>query len=92
MEIAQDDWGVAYNIAMAYFQGKEYDKAREHVEKALDHYPELLNVDANIPYNIAKIYFRLEQYSEAQQYAKIACINDHDHVPAQRLLSEIDGR
>ena len=92
MEIAHDDWGVAYNIAMAYFQGKEYDKAREHVEKALDHYPELLNVDANIPYNIAKIYFRLEQYSEAQQYAKIACINDHDHVPAQRLLSEIDGR
>ncbi|GAU08727.1 tetratricopeptide repeat protein [Desulfoplanes formicivorans] len=89
MEIVPDDWGLAYNLAMAYFQGEQYQKAREYIEAALEHYPELLNLDADIPYNICMIYYKLGQYSEASQYAKIACINDHGHVPARRLLNDL---
>jgi tetratricopeptide (TPR) repeat protein len=92
LEIVPDDWGMTYHLAMAHFQGKQYQKAREYVEKALDHYPELLNLCADIPYNIAMIYYKLAQYAEASQYAKIACINDHDHAPARRLLSELKQR
>jgi hypothetical protein len=38
------------------------------------------------------IYYKLAQYAEASQYAKIACINDHDHAPARRLLDELKQR
>ncbi len=90
-EIAPDDWNVAYNLGIAYLQAKKYDMACEYAEKALECYPELLNFNASIPYNIARIYYHLNRYSEAQQYAKIACITDHNHQEAQKLLKKLEG-
>ncbi|WP_462324698.1 tetratricopeptide repeat protein [Desulfoplanes sp.] len=87
--VSNGDWGISYNMAMAYFQGKHYRRAKEHAEQAMEWYPEMLNVDANIPYNIARIYYRLEAYPEAQQYAKIACNNEPGHAPAQELLGKL---
>ncbi|MFP4168009.1 MAG: tetratricopeptide repeat protein [Desulfonatronovibrionaceae bacterium] len=91
LQVSRNDGGILYNMAMAYMQGRQYYKAVQQIEKALESSPELLNYDANIPYNIALVYHGGKQYPEAQQYAKIALVNDPDHSRAAELLQQLQS-
>jgi tetratricopeptide (TPR) repeat protein len=91
LKVSPNDGGILYNMAMAHMQGKQFYKAIQYIEKALESNPDILNLDANIPYNIALIYYSARQYPEARQYAKIAQVNDPDHAQAAKLLQKMQG-
>ncbi len=90
LQVSREDGGVLYNTGMAYLQGKQYFKAIQYIENALECNPDLLKFDANIPYNIALVYYYAQKFPEAQQYAKIARVNDPEHEPAIKLLKKIE--
>jgi len=91
LKVSRNDGGILYNMAMAYMQGKQFYKAVQYIEQAVESNPDILNFDANIPYNIALIYYSAKQVPEAMQYAKIALVNDPDHAQATKLLQKIQG-
>ncbi|WP_029897612.1 tetratricopeptide repeat protein [Desulfohalovibrio reitneri] len=69
-EIAPDDENIQYNICLAYYDGGEYAKALERLEKALRINPDFHGDDASILYSVAHIYMKARRKDRA-----LECLN-----------------
>ncbi|WP_035243992.1 tetratricopeptide repeat protein [Desulfonatronovibrio hydrogenovorans] len=89
LEISPMDGGLYYNMGMAFAQGKQYYKALENFQKAVDSTPDILDQSVSIPYNIAKVCAALNKYQDAGKYLKKALKIDPDFENAKKLLAKI---
>ncbi|MGP0628415.1 tetratricopeptide repeat protein [Nitrospina sp. 32_T5] len=57
-----------YQIAQAYYDRKEYDKALQVFEDAVERWPKELNNEPELNFTIGELYFSRQQYGKARQY------------------------
>ena len=89
LTVAPDDAGLHYNIGVAYADGKEYDRALQFFEKALEVDPTLIKQTPSVSYNIATAHHRCRNLSEARRYLTAALELDPNYEPAKRLLGHL---
>ncbi|WP_291323030.1 tetratricopeptide repeat protein [Desulfonatronospira sp.] len=89
LKIAPMDGGLYYNVGMAYAQGKEYYRALENFQKAMEVTPELLSQYSSIPFNIAKVYLALQKPDDALKYLKKALEVNPEYQSAKKLMAKI---
>ena len=85
--IAPMDGGLYYNMGLAFVQGKEYYKALDCFQKAIDFSPDILSQSPSVPYNIARTYHALKRREEALKYVRSALKLDPGFESALKLLS-----
>ncbi len=91
LEVSPMDGGLYYNMGMAYAQGKQYFKALENFQKAMEVRPEILTQYPSVPYNIAKVYIALNKREDAVKYLKKALSINPGYENAKKLLAKIAG-
>ena len=89
LTVAPDDAGLHYNIGVAYADGKEYDRALQSFEKALEVDPSLIRQTPSVSYNIATAHHRCRNLPEARRYLTAALELDPNYEPAKRLLGHL---
>ena len=82
---APEKEAVLYNLATAYLEGGEYEKAKKSYQRAFDKNPD--NVMTN--YNLANTFFQLERYSLAQAHYKRAIGLNAEFIDAYDKLAEL---
>ncbi len=89
LKISPSDAGLYYNIAMAFTEGKEYQDAFKHLDKALQLSPDLWEDNETVCFNIAMIYYRAARKELAQQFLQRALDINPSFEKARVLLREI---
>lgn len=89
LKIAPLDGGLYYNLAMAFAQGKKYNKALINFKKALEVQPDIISRSANIGYNIAGVCLSLNKDQEAIRYLQKSIKIDPEFEKANKLLQKI---
>ncbi|WP_244156296.1 MULTISPECIES: tetratricopeptide repeat protein [Desulfonatronospira] len=89
LKIAPMDGGLYYNVGMAYAQGKQYYKALENFQKAVEVSPELVDQYSSVAFNMAKVYQALNRPGDAVKYLKKALEVDPENQSAQNLLAKL---
>ncbi len=72
LTVCPDDEHLHYNIAMAHAEGKQYDKAAEAMEKALELDPDLHTTETVVSYNIGMVFLRNDEKRKAKYYLELA--------------------
>ncbi|MEL7641339.1 MAG: tetratricopeptide repeat protein [Solidesulfovibrio sp.] len=86
LEIAPDDAGILYNIGVAHAEGKQFDIALRHFERALAVDPNLARQAPSVAYNIATAHHRCRNLGEARAFLGIALELDPGYEAARRML------
>ena len=89
LEIAPGDAGLLYNIGVAHAEGRQYDIALDHFEKALAVDPNLARQAPSVGYNIATAHHRCRNLAEARKYLNISLEIDPGYEAARRLLEHL---
>ncbi|WP_428562061.1 MAG: tetratricopeptide repeat protein [Solidesulfovibrio sp. DCME] len=86
LEIAPDDPGILYNIGVAHAEGKQFDIALQHFERALAVEPNLARQAPSVAYNIATAHHRCRNLDQARAFLGIALELDPGYEAARRML------
>ena len=89
LKISPTDPGLYYNIAMAFMEGKEFQEAFKHLEKALQFDPGLGEGSEAVCFNMAMIYYHSARKEQALDFAKRAVEINPSFEKAQALISKI---
>ncbi|MFP4516073.1 MAG: tetratricopeptide repeat protein [Desulfovibrionales bacterium] len=89
LKLAPRDETLAYNIAMACLEGKQYREAMKNVKKALKKNPSFYEGDAVVAFNLGMIHYHNEDPAQAREYFKISLAADPNFQGAARMLSRL---
>jgi tetratricopeptide (TPR) repeat protein len=89
MRIAPEDESINYNTAMAWAEGKEYGKALQYLNKALEGSPDFYKQDPTIAYNIGLILSKAGQRKRAKEFLEYALELNPGFESAKRLLNAL---
>lgn len=89
LNIAPNAEGLFYNIAMAYGEGKDYESAVRHMQKALSLNPDLPWQSAILAYNMGKVFSFGYTLDKAAQCFEIALKLDPELEGAQAALDRL---
>lgn len=89
LSIAPDDAGLLYNLGVAYADGKQYDRAVVHFEKALEVDQNLVKQTPSVGYNIATAYHRCRDLPQARRFLQAALELDPGYEAAKRMLEHL---
>ena len=92
MTVAPNDETLHYNLAMAYFEGKEIELARASALKALGINPDLPRKSARVAANLAAAFMSASDRVHAQSLAKIALEQEPENAQALEILERLDER
>lgn len=90
LKIAPADPGLYYNMAMAFTEGKEFQKAVKHLDKALDLNPDLGGGNETVCINIAMTYFSSARKEQALDFAKRTLAINPSSEKARALVGKIE--
>lgn len=89
LKISPGDPGLYYNIAMAFTEGKDYQQAYKHLDKALQLSPDLWEGSETICFNIAMIFYRAARKELSMEFLKRALDINPAFEKARALLREL---
>jgi tetratricopeptide (TPR) repeat protein len=89
LKISPADAGLNYNMAMAFTEGKEFQKALKHLEEALEFDPALWEGNETICLNIAMAYYNCAAKEQALVFAKRALEIKPSFEKARTLIKKI---
>ena len=89
LKVSPDDENLYYNMAMACAEGKAYQDAISHLEKALAINPEIATQDKTIAYNMGLIFMRAEATEQASRFLTQAIKLDPDFTKAKQFLADL---
>lgn len=78
-----------YEIAEAYYQRKEYNKALQVFEDAVRRWPKELNASPHLNYTIGELYFSRRNYERAREYYFRLVNLEPDSLEAHKALNRI---
>ncbi|MCF8721518.1 tetratricopeptide repeat protein [Nitrospina gracilis] len=78
-----------YQIAQAYYDRKQYDKALDVFEDAIARWPKELNTTPDLNFTIGELYFSRQQYVEARKYYFQLVNLQPDTLKAHEALNRI---
>lgn len=89
LKIAPEDENLHYNVAMAYMDGKNPEKAASWLDKALRINPKIGASSAAISCNIGHIYFLAGRAHKARERLQRALEIDPDNARAKDILGKL---
>ncbi len=80
---------IMYNMALAYLEAKEVEKARDLINVMLRRNPDFGTDNEVVLYNIGMIYYKAQEFDKAKEFFKRSLQTNPDYTLAQQMLQRL---
>lgn len=90
LTVAPNDENLTYNLAMAYLEGKDLEKARAYALKAMALNPDLPRRSSRVASNLGAVFMSTNDKMHALPLLRVALELDPNNAEARELVAKAD--